>query len=614
MQGTLFGDPDFESLILVAGQGGGSPPLPPSWGHTTLTDRGDGTFHVDSFFDITYQIDFVGAPGGVLDGLSGSTQGTTRNEARGTRDPCIIADDGTGTVELPPPGCEYLDIPGRHQIIVGLPPGTTIELEPRYLAFLCPTGVCGQPGGSLGGEQELFQGELVLQAEGTGALADFRRTLRLPFAAETHTGPRTPGDPIQSFAADLINLQGSLFGDPDFASLQITEGSGNGLPSPGHITLTDLGDGTFHVDSFFDITYQIDFVGAPGSVLEGFGGSTELTATINTREGHENAIEPDDGTGTATLPPEGAAYLGLIDRLAILDGLPPGSSVALGPRLWLFFCDSVPCSQAGGTLGGDSENFQALLSLDLEGSGVFAGYTRSLTLPVAVESHSGPRSAGGPLQIFDHDLFLLQGVIFGDPDFLQLAITAGTGNTLPSPGHTTLTDQGDGTFLVDSFFDITYEIDFIGAPGSLFDGLSGTTQGAARITAVEDPLAPARNITITLDADGTGPTDVGFEGDLSAFALDDDADPTLPSSRIFFNLSPGLYSLNEAVVGAWSHMDIVCDDPDGGTTADALAGTLDIDLDFAEAITCTFNDTLIFADGFESGDVSAWSSAVGVAP
>ena len=32
-----------------------------------------GGFDVDSFFDVTSQIDFVGAPGGALDGLSGTT-------------------------------------------------------------------------------------------------------------------------------------------------------------------------------------------------------------------------------------------------------------------------------------------------------------------------------------------------------------------------------------------------------------------------------------------------------------------------------------------------------------------------------------------------------------
>jgi hypothetical protein len=35
---------------------------------------------VDSFFDVTYRIDFVGAPGGPLAGRSGSSTGTVRFE------------------------------------------------------------------------------------------------------------------------------------------------------------------------------------------------------------------------------------------------------------------------------------------------------------------------------------------------------------------------------------------------------------------------------------------------------------------------------------------------------------------------------------------------------
>jgi hypothetical protein len=50
----------------------------PSPGHTTLTQLPGGNWSVDSFFDITYRIDFVGKAGGPLGGMSGSTTGTIR--------------------------------------------------------------------------------------------------------------------------------------------------------------------------------------------------------------------------------------------------------------------------------------------------------------------------------------------------------------------------------------------------------------------------------------------------------------------------------------------------------------------------------------------------------
>jgi hypothetical protein len=74
MFGQVLGDPDFDLLRLVGGSDFGLP----SPGVTRLTKRVGSTWEVDSFFDITYRIDFVGAPGGPLAGMSGSTTGTVR--------------------------------------------------------------------------------------------------------------------------------------------------------------------------------------------------------------------------------------------------------------------------------------------------------------------------------------------------------------------------------------------------------------------------------------------------------------------------------------------------------------------------------------------------------
>ncbi|MCP3905105.1 MAG: hypothetical protein GY715_15885 [Planctomycetes bacterium] len=671
LQGQLFGDPDFCQLQIVAGDNHGLPS--PGHTTLTRLGPPGSNFNVDSFFDIAYRIDFQGCPGSILEGLGGNTQGTVHMQAggpvggcvpdpaaggcapssscpapnecvptcanfdpatgaliltecdcRGPQDcqlvmpsgagdgpggPCTVPEGPPGTVTLPPAGCEYLSPDEVHLIIDGLPPGTTIELEPIHKNFICkqgpvgfpgcpPPGVCEEPGGNLGGNVDCFSSELELNLTGTGDLAGFNRQITIPVACQVHTGPRNPGDAVQSFPTDMFELQGAISGgDPDFDQLSVTGGTNNGLPSPGHTTLTQLPSGNFVVDSFFDITYQIDFQGAPGSILEGFGGTTTATIRMQTgglpecagacppgticdrtvivlpdgtidiccdcvpdvppdceplpdgsgcqaapcdggandecvpvcieydpltgaaiviacecREHGACSIDPDvllppsgDGAsgnactvppgppGTVTLPPAGCAYLTADEVHMIIDGLPPDTTIELAPIHIDFICKTQPgagfpdcpppgtCEEPGGELGGQLDCFQSNLNFQLTGTGDLAGFNRTLNVQALCQVHTGPRAAGDPVQEFPTQMHFLQGAIFGDPDFAQLTIIAGNGNGLPSPGQTTLTQLPSGNFNVDSFFDVTYQIDFVGEIGSVLEGLAGTTTATVRM-------------------------------------------------------------------------------------------------------------------------------------
>ncbi len=195
-------------------------------------------------------------------------------------DTCTAPDAG-GTADLPA-NCPYDAGTELMYIVDGLPPATTIEITPIFSGF---SGIIRTPGGPLGGESETFMAGLEFRMMGTGTLAGYLRTVLIaPVNCAVAAGPRDLGATQQMIPMDFLQMQGQLPpGDPDFDLLRITAGTGFGMPSPGHTTLTKMGGGNWNVESFFDITYRIDFIGAPGGPLAGRSGST--TNTVRWKQG-----------------------------------------------------------------------------------------------------------------------------------------------------------------------------------------------------------------------------------------------------------------------------------------------------------------------------------------
>jgi len=195
-------------------------------------------------------------------------------------------------------------------------------------------------------------------------------------------------------------------------------------------------------------------------------------------------IAPDNGGGTANIP-ESCVYSG--ENMFILDGLPAGDSVVLNTPLLSTFSNLTRTVVATGeNVSFDTE----FLSLLLTGTGSLSGFSTTLTIPLSMEVHNDLRTPGSPAQSFPGEVMALQGQISGDPVFDLLRITGGSTLGLPSPGQTTLTQSGSD-WAVDSFFDITIRIDYIGASPGALGGRSGSTTGTYRFQATAPVPAPA---------------------------------------------------------------------------------------------------------------------------
>jgi hypothetical protein len=192
----------------------------------------------------------------------------------------VLGDAGNGTVVMPPPCPDGY----RGQLIIlnGVV-GGHIDVDAQLTDL---TNLIEVPGGILGGTTSTFDGTLYMTMNGNGGLAGYHRNIAVPVSGSAIWGPRTPGDAVQDFDAE-INIAGDIFGDPDFDFLHFRAGTDFGMTSPGHTTLTRLGPpgSDFQIDSFFDVDYTIEFQGAPGSVLEGMGGTTRAIAPMTICEG-----------------------------------------------------------------------------------------------------------------------------------------------------------------------------------------------------------------------------------------------------------------------------------------------------------------------------------------
>jgi hypothetical protein len=174
----------------------------------------------------------------------------------------------------------------------------------------------------------------------------------------------------------------------------------------------------------------------------------------------------------------------------------------------------------------------------------------------------------------------------------------GVGDVQPTGTGIAEADRGVITLTACSTIDTT---------GTSFPVTSGSATTPTISTGVCSPSAPTLPegvadlpycsiITIIKDTVPDDAQDFSFTttGGLSpsSFTLDDDPlDLTLPNNQTYTRVASGSYNVTETLpVAGFELTNLVCTDPDGGTTVDLGTGTATIDVDASENITCTFTN------------------------
>lgn len=210
-------------------------------------------------------------------------------------EPCELPDNGNATIDFPPACPDGYQ--GVIEVTSGLPPESSIHIDATLTEFY---DVFRVPGGDLGGEEQTWSAVLYLDMTGTGELDGFNRNIFMYVEGVTETAPRE-GDPVQEFDTEMVMLEGSIFGDPDFDLFTIVAGRDHNMPSPGHTAITNLGGGMFNVDSFFDVFYQVTFEGAPGSIFSEMAGSNRGDDRFRVGEGAGTSSEESTPSSGLTL-------------------------------------------------------------------------------------------------------------------------------------------------------------------------------------------------------------------------------------------------------------------------------------------------------------------------
>jgi hypothetical protein len=460
--GASTGSWETEILSLsLSGDVGGisieireSPGLP-SPGRTRVADNGDGTFEIDSFFDVFTELSVDGGP------FQPQTNSAGRIELQPIA-PSVTLHSPSLPPESDPPNCDRLKsrYVGSGEL-AQFPNGVSSEA----VIYRCFKSVSRSTDPGTGDETEMF--DAVVEAtvdDGTGPQVVL---LTGPIQMITRAkGAATTG----SWDTEILSM--SLFGDVGGVPVDVRESPG--LPSSGETSVVDNGDGTFQIESFFDVFLELSVAGGPFQPQTNGAGRIVL-----------EPIRPSVDLPSADLPPEGDAptcaallsqYVGNEAQIVFPSGIDVIDLV--------YECFVSVSRSVDPPTGDETESFDATFS------GIFDDGSGPQLVVLTGPVQTIARGKGGATT-GSWDTEILSMSLSGDVGGVLIEIRESP--SLPSPGRTTVLDNGDGTFEIDSFFDVFVELSVDGGP------FQPQTSEAARLDL--QPVTP----TVILSGPGLPP-------------------------------------------------------------------------------------------------------------
>jgi len=174
--------------------------------------------------------------------------------------------------------------------------------------------------------------------------------------------------------------------------------------------------------------------------------------------------------------------------------------------------------------------------------------------------------------------------------------------SLPAPfdAFDIVTSGGSGSVIIENLVPsptVTYDIAEIGIPAG-WSLIGSACDNGSQIDSIDIPPGDTVTCTFTNQREGDITiikNTVGANGTFQyvSGALGDFGITTVANtgSQSFTGLSPGAYDVAEIIPAGWNLTDLVCADPNGNSVIDVAAGTVTINLDPGESISCTFTNT-----------------------